>query len=238
MLSFNGDTSCSSCHIDKFSSTDGIPNAVGVGGHGEGITRLMSDGDIVPRNTLPLWGRGSKEFKNFFWDGKVDFINGKIISQFHDDTPSNDLLVIAAHLPFVEIREMVIDDDLVRENYKNESISSAKEIQNILFKRVCEDKKISILIESSYGQKCNNLNFGIIPDSIAHFIRDKFSIKSSKFSKFMENKVNLSNNEIKGGIFFFCKGNALHAIMGLIFLILNFTEFYTLKLVLVKWLWN
>ena len=68
MLSFNGDTSCSSCHIDKFSSADGLPNAVGVGGHGEGFERLKSNGDIVPRNTLALWGRGSRSFQNFFWD--------------------------------------------------------------------------------------------------------------------------------------------------------------------------
>lgn len=33
-LSLNGNTSCSSCHLDKFSSADGIPNAIGVGGEG------------------------------------------------------------------------------------------------------------------------------------------------------------------------------------------------------------
>ena len=30
-LSLNGETPCRSCHLEEFSSTDGIPNAIGVG---------------------------------------------------------------------------------------------------------------------------------------------------------------------------------------------------------------
>ena len=40
-LSFNGDTSCSSCHLSKFSSADGLPNAVGVRGQGDGSHRML-----------------------------------------------------------------------------------------------------------------------------------------------------------------------------------------------------
>ena len=66
LLSLNSTTSCSSCHLTKFSSADGLPNAIGTGGEGEGIKRVMQGGNIVPRNTLPLWGRGSKNFDTFF----------------------------------------------------------------------------------------------------------------------------------------------------------------------------
>ena len=104
-LSFNGNTSCSSCHLKKFSSADGIPNAIGVGGNGEGFHRLIGGGALVPRNTLPLWGRASKDFITFFWDGKVQQKNGKILSQFGAFPPSKDPLIVAIHLPFVEIRE-------------------------------------------------------------------------------------------------------------------------------------
>ena len=41
-ISLNGDTSCQTCHLDKFGSADGIPNAVGVGGIGEGSERVKS----------------------------------------------------------------------------------------------------------------------------------------------------------------------------------------------------
>ena len=37
LLSLNSTTSCSSCHLTKFSSADGLPNAIGTGGEGEGI---------------------------------------------------------------------------------------------------------------------------------------------------------------------------------------------------------
>ena len=67
-LSFNSEISCRSCHLDKFSSTDGLPNAIGVGGSGEGSKRIKSGGLVVPRNVLPLWGRGIANFNPFFWD--------------------------------------------------------------------------------------------------------------------------------------------------------------------------
>ena len=69
--------SCGTCHLSKFSSADGLPNAVGVGGQGEGMERMLSDGEIVPRNTLPLWGRGSKDFNTLFWDGKITQVDGR-----------------------------------------------------------------------------------------------------------------------------------------------------------------
>ena len=67
MMSLNSDISCSSCHLDKFSSSDGIPVAIGVGGHGSGAERVNGPGALVPRNTFALWGRASKDFKSFFW---------------------------------------------------------------------------------------------------------------------------------------------------------------------------
>ncbi|MBV5270063.1 MAG: methylamine utilization protein MauG, partial [Afipia sp.] len=75
-LSLNGNISCQQCHLDQFGSADGIPNAVAVGGDGKGAARVMGAGGILPRNTLPFWGRGGKGFDTFFWDGKVDFLAG------------------------------------------------------------------------------------------------------------------------------------------------------------------
>ena len=81
-ISLNGKVSCSTCHLDSEGSSDGIPNAAGIRGEGEGRERLLSGASIVPRNTLGFWGVGSKGFKTLFWDGRVDFSNYKVISQF------------------------------------------------------------------------------------------------------------------------------------------------------------
>ncbi|MDG1727486.1 MAG: cytochrome c peroxidase, partial [Emcibacteraceae bacterium] len=54
-LSLNGNISCATCHFPEKSSGDGISNAAGVGGVGEGYERLMSGAKVVPRNSLALW---------------------------------------------------------------------------------------------------------------------------------------------------------------------------------------
>ena len=113
-MSVNGSISCQDCHLDAFGSTDGLPNAIGVGGEGTGPERMGSGGRILPRNVLPFWGRGSKGFETFFWDGKVTVSDGRVVSQFGDRAPSADPLVVAAHLPSVELREMVADTPEIR----------------------------------------------------------------------------------------------------------------------------
>src|SRR3989442_4180557 len=71
-LSLNGNISCQTCHLTKFGSADGIPNAAAVFEKGEGPERLLSGAKLLPRNTSPFWGRGAKDFDTILSDGKVD----------------------------------------------------------------------------------------------------------------------------------------------------------------------
>ena len=205
-LSFNGNTSCSSCHLDKFSSADGIPNAIGVGGSGEGFHRMDGNGALVPRNTLPLWGRASKDFSAFFWDGKVELKDGKLVSQFGNSPPSEDPLTVAIHLPFVEIREMVIDDAFVNENLKTETVNSAAIIQNKLLERAKFDLKLAEPLAEIFSVEPSELKFIHIAEPIRHFFAKKFALKPSRFSKFIEGERPLTKQEVSGGILFYGKG--------------------------------
>ena len=204
-LSFNGDTSCSSCHLDEHSSGDGIPNAIGVGGIGKGFHRVMSDGALVPRNTLPLWGRSNQGFEAFFWDGKVQVDGEKIISQFGSEPPSNDALEVAVHLPFVEIREMIVDNAEVNQHLKTESINSALEIQIQLLENLKADSLGQELAEA-HDVPVNSLNFQHVTKSIVNFFADKFRLQETKFSEFMSGKSTLNESELRGGIIFYGKG--------------------------------
>lgn len=204
-LSFNGDTSCSSCHLDEHSSGDGIPNAIGVGGIGKGFHRVMSGGALVPRNTLPLWGRANLDFEAFFWDGKVQVDGEKIISQFGSEPPSNDALEVAVHLPFVEIREMIVDNEEVNQNLKTESINSAIEIQIELLKRLKADP-LGKELADAHDVSVEDINFQHVTKSIVHFFADKFRLQETKFSEFISGKSTLNEDEIKGGIIFYGKG--------------------------------
>ena len=205
-LSLNGNTSCSSCHLDKFSSADGIPNAIGVGGEGEGFHRLSGVGALVPRNTLPLWGRASTDFAAFFWDGKVENANGSIKSQFGSDAPSDDALTVAIHLPFLEIREMVVDNDFVNQNLKTETVNSALDLQTILLDRVKSELKLGPKLKAAFSVGDDEISFLHIAESIKHFFAKKFALRPSRFSKFIETKLDLSESEVQGGLTFYGKG--------------------------------
>ena len=236
-ISINSTNSCASCHLDKFSSADGLPNAVGVGGTGEGLERAMTEGKIVPRNTLPLWGRGSKNFKTFFWDGKVTEVDGVVRSQLGvlteeyinadgryslDNTPSFDPLITAIHLPFVEIRELVIDDDSIKQYFKHENEEAALSLYNVLVKRVATNDLYVEKIKEIYDIKPEHIEFRHIVEPIAHFVKDKFKIKNTKFHDFVFNNGELTDKEIRGGLIFYGKGSCSSCHSGAMFSDQNF----------------
>ena len=237
MLSFNSDMSCGTCHLTKFSSADGLPNAVGVGGEGEGIDRMFSDGEIVPRNTLPLWGRGSKDFNTLFWDGKITQVDGEIISQLGLLTKNyasmdneyeiiqdfyQDPLISAVHLPFVEIRELVADDEEVTEVLKKESIDTAMNVFYDLTERIKKDSDYTKEIKEIYNLEVDQIEFFVVADAIAHFIRDEFAIKETIFSDFVFNDGKLNDDAIRGGLLFYGKAKCSSCHSGTLFSDLDF----------------
>ena len=237
MLSFNSDMSCGTCHLSKFGSADGLPNAVGVGGSGDGKEIMLSGGEIVPRNTLPLWGRGTHEFNTLFWDGKITQVDGQIISQLGLLTKNyasldkeyeiiqefyQDPLISAIHLPFVEIRELVADDERVTELLKKESVDSAMNVFNALTERIKEKPEYTKAIKNIYTLDIHEIEFFVIADSIAHFIRDEFSLQETYFSNFIFNKGTLSKQAIKGGLLFYGKGKCSSCHSGTLFSDLEF----------------
>ncbi len=206
-LSLNGNIACQSCHLNEFSSADGLPNAVGVHGEGKGKERLKSEYlDIIPRNTLPFWGRGGVGFNTFFWDGKVDFSGNKKISQFGDNLPSDDPLIVSIHLPALEIGEMITEDKNVK-SHKLESIEYAKKFYRKITNNLkSKEKDDSIKLAGLLKKKFDDLEYLDYAKSIAAFIRHEFRIKETKFHEFVFNKGNLDENEIKGGLIFYGKG--------------------------------
>lgn len=205
LLSLNKDTACQTCHLDKFGSADGIPLGVGTGGSGEGVERIRSGGDMLPRNTLPLWGRGSTGFSVFFWDGKVDGSAGAIRSQFLDNSPSVDPLVVAVHLPIVEIREMVPDSAEVDE-LVTETRASANRVYAVIAERVKSDPELSSVVATSFGVAQSDINVSHVAESIAEFIRDHFQVRETPFHAFVFKRAALGEEEIAGGLIFYGKG--------------------------------
>lgn len=238
LLSLNTNNSCSSCHLTKFSSADGLPNAVGTGAEGFGLKRMQEGGKIVPRNTLPLWGRGSKGFDTFFWDGKVTTEDGKVISQLglldrnyatregvYKIDVKDDALLTAVHLPFVEIRELIADDEEVDGYLKKEDIGAAFDIYEEIAARVKNNPEYSKKLVKLYQIERENISFHHIADAMTHFIKDEFAIKDTKFSDFVFKDKKLSIHELKGGLIFYGKGNCATCHSGELF---SDLEFYSI----------
>lgn len=203
-LSLTREIACKNCHLLKFGSADGLPNAFGTKARGEGVERLRGGGDILPRNTLPLWGRGAIGFDVFFWDGRVDASSGRVLSQFGDHPPSDDPLVVAAHLPLVEIREMIPDRDEF-ERLRTETIGSAEQVYQEIEQRVRADHSLSAALTKAFDIDADKIEMLHVAQSIAMFYRDHFRIRSSRFHEFVFDNVALSPDELAGGILFYGK---------------------------------
>ena len=221
-LSLNGRIACRTCHLDAFGSGDGLPNAVGIFGAGEGPARAFSEGKIVPRNTLPLWGRGGQGFNVFFWDGKVDFSGQRPLSQFGTDVPSSDPLLTAVHLPPVEIREM-IDDDADLSRFKAESPDQAQRLYVRILTRLVQTERAAMEdLASSLDKPMTEIAFADVARSIAAFIRSKFRLRDTAFHRFVFGDGQLSRDEIQGGLIFYGKGKCVNCHTGPYFSDLRF----------------
>ena len=221
-MSLNGRMSCKICHLDQFGSSDGLSNAVGVLGSGEGPRRAFSDGRIVPRNTLPLWGRGAVGFNVFFWDGKVDFAGDERLSQFGDTPPSPDALLTAVHLPPVEIREM-IDDDANVSQYKIESREEAEGLYKEIAVRLSKTEPRAVReLAERLGKPATEVTFRDIARSIAAFIRSRFRLQDTPFHRFVFRGTELTPDQVKGGIIFYGKGKCVNCHTGPYFSDLRF----------------
>jgi cytochrome c peroxidase len=205
-LSLNSDVACRDCHLDEFGSADGIPLAVGIGGKKSGPDRAMGDGAIIPRNTLPLWGRGGVGFNVFFWDGKVDFSDGKRISQFGEPPPSDDPLVTMVHLPAVEIREMLVEDKFIS-GQKLETTESGDKVYDAIANRLRRDEPEAMAkLANISGVEVTALSFVHVASAIAVFIRDEFRVKPTNFHKYIFDNGKISEEARRGGLIFFGKG--------------------------------
>lgn len=223
-LSLNGDIACATCHVSEIGSSDGIPNAVGVRGHGESFERLASGGKIVPRNSLALWGVGSKGFQTLFWDGKLSFTDGMTISQFGSTAPSEDPLVTAVHLPPVEIRETLEEDAFILEN-KNETVSGVNVIYDAIVDNLREHEPDAIeALATKRGVSQTEIRFLDVALALAAFIRDEFRIRETRIEKFVFGSESFSDAELHGAEIFYGKGGCVICHSGT-----NFTDqkFYT-----------
>ena len=230
-LSGDRDISCANCHLDEFGSADGLPIAVGVGGQGKGYGRLENkSGVLVQRNTISLKGRASKEFSSFFWDGKVQRVDDRIISQFGSkldgkfDTP----LALAAILPLIERDEFQGEasffnsndiQDSVRDSvYYDRYLATSKALrQRFLHPDNEEDNKVSTAL-TALGIDLNKFELAHIGNFLAKFINSNFPCKESAWDRYLSGeKSAITKKQKKGAVMFYGKGRCASCHSGSLF---------------------
>lgn len=218
-LSGNNDTSCSTCHIEDKHLTDGLSISVGVGGAGEGPSR-MEDGKgiIVPRNSFTLVGRAHKDYTAFFWDGKVEQGKKLVASPFgeHIDKNFKSPLSVAAVLPllardeFLGIVKFFSDNEHIdkinfqyhHKRYEAASLLLRKKIHNSEHGRL---KKIQQMF-SDAGVDTSALQLSDIGNAIASFIAQEKSCLDNNWNQYVAGELNaLTESQKRGAILFYGK---------------------------------
>ena len=148
---------------------------------------------------MPLGGRGGRGFDVFFWDQEVDFSRRQPLSQFAANVPSPDPLLTAVHLPPVEIREMIDDDDVSR--FKTESPEQAQRLYARILTRLLETERSAMEdLASNLNKQLHELAFSDVARSIAAFIRSDFRLRDTDFHRFVFGDGQLSPDQIQGGL--------------------------------------
>lgn len=209
LLSSEGDTACASCHLDRFGSSDGLPIAIGVDGKSFGLTRVRHDGDKLPRNALPFWGRGSKGFDIFFWDGRVAAGPQGVLSQFGAAAPSDHALTVAAHLPPLELGEMVLDRDGKFSAYEAEDVDLALEYAAGIVRRLREETALVDRLARVLHQRPEDVSYTQVMGAVATFITHNFRLQQSPLHDFVFNGLSLGEDALRGGLIFYGKGQCV-----------------------------
>jgi len=234
VLSGDKDTSCSTCHVDELTLTDGLPVSVGVGGEGEGPERMKSNGVIVPRNSFTLFGRASEKYSVFFWDGKIHEHNDKIFSPIGEGYQSgfNSPLAVAAVLPILARDEFLGQQSFFESNKHLEGINEAFfrdkiNAANSVLNQILKEKNDPDVEEFRRALKkagVNQPDLPLIGNALASFIASKVSECSpSPWDRYLEgDKKALTEKQKEGAILFFGKGRCAGCHSGSLFTDFNF----------------
>lgn len=233
LLSGPKEVACASCHIRNLGSGDGLALAVGIGASGVSKERQSQrDAFIIPRNTLPLFNRGSEEIDAFFWDGRVQLgTNGSYESPLGEYQPTgfDNLLAVASVFPIVEPDEMLghsrrkvgvskqhgelVTVDGLDNNYQARTLNV---FGNITKRLLTDDISSSLgnnihyksLFQDAYPKiHFEDITITHIGNALSAYISIAFMLNESPWDRYIRGeKTALSIKQKRGAILFYGKG--------------------------------
>lgn len=220
---------CATCHVRSKGAADGLPLAVGLGAKGISTERLAhTDAFIVPRNALPFFNRGSKDFRALFWDGRVQLgSTGLIETPLGSRQPSgfDSLLAAAAVFPPAEPDEM-LGRSLKRgtkDTYHADLVTNDDEANNLqertlnvfgnLVERLLETKSNKpnqvalqyrkLFAEAYTDTPLSEFRIHHVGNALAAYIEAAFELKPAPWDLYVAGATSALTPEQKQGAFIF-----------------------------------
>lgn len=208
-LSLKNNISCQDCHHPALGTGDGVPLAIGTGGHYQKGKRRLLKGKIGPRNTPPLYNKGHKEFQTMFWDQRIfynDFdksfttpdegLNGQNPKYKEIAQTLSGPLAAQALFPLVNPQEMLGQQPFLKTNDYYWSKITNRLLKNrtyqAYFKKLWPGKRI---------------NIAHIANAIAYFESRAFEVSNTPWDQYLRgDKKAMSFDEKRGAIAFIEKG--------------------------------
>jgi cytochrome c peroxidase len=236
VLSGPKNIACATCHIRSKGAGDGIPLSVGLGAEGVGKDRLNStDAFVIPRNALALYNRGSVEFTEYFWDGRVQLgPQGQFESPLGARLPPGfaNLLAVASVFPLAEPDEMLgrirrgadgkkYHSELVNNqgNTDNYQERTTEVFGNLITRLLGPTEGASTpttlgyrkLFADAYPEvKRNDINISHVGNALAAYIAAAFELKASPWDSYVNGDyAAITPVQKQGAILFFGKGRCV-----------------------------
>jgi cytochrome c peroxidase len=222
VLSGNEDVSCATCHLPEFATGDGrtLPDGV----HGLGLGPNRGGGEMIPRNSPPLFALHLK--RELFWDGHVRKIGDLVftpptvlisLAMREAFTPGLELLAAQAMLPPVsrqEMRGMPGENPLgdLGDGYNSSGGSpvSTVTVWVELTERLLDLPGYVQLLQAAYpGVALQDFTFAHAGNAIAAFETRAFARTDSAFERFVRgDDAALTREQVQGALEFYGRGCA------------------------------
>lgn len=220
ILSGNQDVACATCHLPEFSTGDGRTLSGGV--HGLGLGPVRGGGEMIPRNSPPLFALHLK--RELFWDGHVRAIGdlvfvpptvGLTAALRTAFSPGLEVLAAQAMLPPVsreEMRGMRGENPLgdLGDGYSSSggTPESTHSVWVELTERLLDLPGYVQLLQSAYpGVALQDFTFAHAGNAIAAFEAHAFARTDSPFERFLlGDDQALTREQVRGGLEFYGMG--------------------------------
>jgi len=218
-LSGKNNISCLDCHTPRYGSGDALPLGIGEGARGHGVNRRQLAGDVLLRNSPPLFNLGVEGVNHLFWDGRVSQdeaghwltpepgLNGATPTLATIAHTLDSLLAVQALFPIADPVEMLGRGSL---------LSREEAWKNVLTRLLTGSaaELYARLFQAAFGP--GPYNIGHVGNALAEFQRHAFASLDTPWDRYLKGELSILSDEMKrGALVFMEKGQCANCHNGM-----------------------